>query len=154
MPEPNPKLLAIDVTISISSRHYTAIGTAYLGCAPSILIETLRRRHVDRWFLHILRQRGFKPENKGENCGDRDIQIFGDNFASVRGEIDRAGQLRIFEQRHVGAAREFADRQRDIAAAARDDDRRRVEAGAIAQRDREMRRVGQDNGGLGNCAAR
>src|SRR3546814_19779685 len=41
-----------------------------------------------------------------------------------------------------------------VAAPARDDDRRGIGAGTIAQRDREMRRVGEDDGRLGHRLAR
>src|SRR3546814_3782331 len=62
--------------------------------------------------------------------------------------------LWIFEHRDACAARQLADRERDVAATARDDDRRRIDAGTIAQRDREMGRVGQDHRSLRHRLAR
>src|SRR3546814_1901204 len=47
-------------------------------------------------------------EDEGKDGGDRDEQIFGDHPAGTRGEIDRTGQLRIFEHRDIGGARQLA----------------------------------------------
>src|SRR3546814_11630484 len=60
--------------------------------------------------------RALELEDESEHGCDRDEQFLGNHAARARGEINGAGQLRIFEHRNAGGARELADRQRDVAA--------------------------------------
>src|SRR3546814_3044424 len=66
--------------------------------------------------------RALELEDESEHGCDRDEQFLGNHAARARGEINGAGQLRIFEHRNAGGARELADRQRDVAAPARSEE--------------------------------
>ena len=76
----------------------------------------MRHRNLDIGLAASLSNRAFELEHEGEDRGDRDEQFFGDRPPGAHGEIDGTGELRIVQDRDVGAAGKLADRQRDVAA--------------------------------------
>ena len=67
--------------------------------AAPVGIEAMRWGNVDRGLDQPLGHGALELEDEGEHGRHRDEQFLGNRAAGARGEVDRAGELRIFEDR-------------------------------------------------------
>ena len=83
----------------------------------------------------------------GEDLRDRAVERGRDLGAELDGPVEGPRERAALDDRHAGAPRRVLDPLRQLAGALRDDARRAHLLGAVAERDREVDRVGEHHVG-------
>src|SRR3954469_11635860 len=88
--------------------------------------------------------RAAQPHHVADHLGDRAVVLGWHLLVDLYGCVQRAGERRVFDHRNVVLGRNLADFQRDGVDAFGEADRR-VHAAIVLQRDRVVRRIGDDH---------
>lgn len=105
----------------------------------SVRIETQFFRHV--YARHVRTLATFQRQDESDERGDGNVEFLAHHLVGARGEIERAGKLRIVQHRKVFLARQFAHCHSRLAPALGQHYRCRRKFRVVSQGDRKMHRV-------------